>query len=355
MMLFSHTYSARIRDTNLPIKGGYIALDASTYPHVTCSLTTSIRALDLLDPRGRRRVLLTAQAETPSTTQVRNFDLALRSRTVDHRNDTATITLASDEALLSDYRPLTDDASPASMVLLRAIVTYVIHKVIPGAVIAPGSDAVLVLPDADPESLVWRAGVTAMEFLRPLLQAQGMRLLCDETRTWYLRNANLTGFGNLLKIETARTLIDGGDTIDLDTDQWFDAAVTRYEWIDADGTRQERVDAYGPSGYTRCAFFEKATPYPGAGFSEYAVQRAQGRGRSVTATTISDWTVVAEAPVLVTLPRTAPQLGAIDTVRFSLDNDEMTVTARTTSAEGTAWAAGSPGESWSGSDDPWEG
>lgn len=39
-----------------------------------------------------------------------------------------------------------------------------------------------------PESLVWESGVTAWEFLTPLLSAAGLRLFCDELRRWHLVN-----------------------------------------------------------------------------------------------------------------------------------------------------------------------
>src|SRR5690606_9036362 len=47
------------------------------------------------------------------------------------------------------------------------------------------------IPDVErpPEALVWPAGRSGLEFLRPLVQAAGFRLVCDEQRRWTLRDA----------------------------------------------------------------------------------------------------------------------------------------------------------------------
>jgi hypothetical protein len=63
----------------------------------------------------------------------RVFNLGLRTRAVDHVAKTVTLELASDEALLTDYAPLADDASQVSATSLRAVVNHVLGLVIPGA------------------------------------------------------------------------------------------------------------------------------------------------------------------------------------------------------------------------------
>lgn len=73
----------------------------------------------------------------------RTFDLGIRRRTVEFPG-TATLTLATDEALLQDYAVLTDDTTPrASESSLRAVCNYVLNKVIPGKSLnaTPSNDA----------------------------------------------------------------------------------------------------------------------------------------------------------------------------------------------------------------------
>lgn len=182
----------------------------------------------------------------------------------------------------------------------------------------------------DKESLTWRAGQTALDFLHPLVQAAGFRLVCDESRVWTLRDEAYTA-GDTLSVIHGINLIDGTDIIDRDTGLWFDAQVTRYTWNDTDGISREVIDSYALTATpSRVNLLEVNAPYPGPGRSQYAVRRAQGRGREVTVTTVADWRVVAEQTVSITLENAPLQLGEISTVRYDLDTDRMTITTRTT-------------------------
>ena len=181
----------------------------------------------------------------------------------------------------------------------------------------------------DPESLIWKAGQSAIAFLAPLVQRSELRLVCDESRTWTLRSETYTAPGSV-NIRHAVNMIDGSDIISRDSDDHFDAAVTQYRWTDSAGIQRFRVDGYAlTSPHTRLRVFEKDTPWPGPGFSEYAVRRAQGRGREVSATTVADWAVRAEQSVQVVLSGAPIQTGVTQSVNFNLDNDEMTVSTRT--------------------------
>ncbi|MDU0367678.1 hypothetical protein RWH45_10655 [Microbacterium sp. KSW4-17] len=185
------------------------------------------------------------------------------------------------------------------------------------------------LIDRNPESLLWKSGQSALEFLIPLVQSAGLRLVCSETRTWSLRAEDYAASG-ALAIRHGVNMIDAEDRISRDDAEWFDAAVTVYRWTDRNGVSQERRDAYGPTGYSRVRTFERTTPYPGPGFSEYAVRRAQGRGREVTATAVADLRASAEQPITVVLDGAPIQTGKTSSVTFDFDRDEMTVTTRTT-------------------------
>ncbi|MCR2785440.1 MULTISPECIES: hypothetical protein [unclassified Microbacterium] len=184
------------------------------------------------------------------------------------------------------------------------------------------------LVERAPDMLLWRAGVSAMKFLHPILQAQGLRLVCDENRVWTLRDETYEAPGDL-NLRQGIHLIEAEESISRDDDSWFDARVTRYKWTDADGQQQERVDAYALPGYSRVSTVEVNAAYPGPGRSEYAVRRAQGRGREVTVATVSDWTARAEQPLQVVLTDTPAQLGNVQAVTFDLSQDRMRVSART--------------------------
>ena len=181
-----------------------------------------------------------------------------------------------------------------------------------------------------PDALTWAAGVSALDFLRPLVQVSGFRLVCDELRNWTLRAEEYSAPG-ALEVRYGVNLTAGADSISRDSGVWFDAAVTRYTWTDAQGVQRVRTDMYAlNTPHTLLRTFDKETPYPGAGFSEYAVRRAQGRGREVTASAVSDWSAAAEQAVSVVLQDAPTQVGSAQSVTFDLSADEMTVTTRTT-------------------------
>lgn len=177
--------------------------------------------------------------------------------------------------------------------------------------------------------LVWPAGMSALEFLMPIVQAFGLRLVCDEHRVWTLRDENYRAPGGI-SVRYGINMVDGEDTLDRDGG-WFDAAVVRHRWRDQDNNEQERTESFAlHTPYTRCVLFERSTPYPGPGFAEYAVRRAQGRGRDVSMTRVPDWSEQPEQHATLILDGAPVQIGITQTVTFNLGRDEVTVTSRTT-------------------------
>ncbi|MDL9978852.1 hypothetical protein [Microbacterium candidum] len=190
------------------------------------------------------------------------------------------------------------------------------------------ADGLRVGPTAS-EPLVWKPGVSGLEFLSTLVQKAGYRLVCDESRTWTLRDATYTAPGSVT-VAYGVNLIEGDDTLSRDDETWMDAAICRYRWTGAGGASMEAIDAYSLTGsYTSAQTIDISAPYPGPGRAMYAVQRAQGRGREVTATRITDLTANAEQPIEITLDGAPIQTGVAQSVRFDLARDEITVTART--------------------------
>ena len=313
---------------------------------------TDNAALASIDPRRNARVMFTANVITDTYTHVRLFNLALRTREADHKDGSLVLRLASDEALLEDWKAFSEDRRPLDLRhSVRAICNYVLALVIPGARVTPITDADWSFTDTDfdLEALVIKPGQSAMDFLRPLVQAGGLRLVCDELRGWTLRDSSYVTGGSL-PIAEAQNALSGSETINRDDDDWFDAAVTVYTWKDRDGVEQTRTDAFAlRTPYRRARTFEKKTPYPGRGFSSYAVRRAQRRGREGTASTVADWRAHAEMPVVLTLDGMPTQTGKTGRVEFDLDRDEMTVTTRTIDTPATAWLFLPAGEAWSDS------
>ncbi|MEV4738540.1 MULTISPECIES: hypothetical protein [unclassified Microbacterium] len=205
------------------------------------------------------------------------------------------------------------------------------------------------IASATPDALTWRAGKDAMSFLSPLVQAAGLRLVCDEQRVWTLRSEGYDA-GGALEVRHGVNLIDGSERISRDDREWFDAAVVVYTWTDRNGIRQERTDYYALSpSYTLLRRFEFSTPFPGPGFAEYAVRRAQGRGRQVTVKTVADWNAKAEQGITVVLEGAPTQTGETSVVTFDFDTDEVTLTSRTIDTPPGAWVLLAAGQKWTDS------
>lgn len=182
-----------------------------------------------------------------------------------------------------------------------------------------------------PDSLTWRAGVSGMDFLHPLLLVAGLRLVCDEQRRWTLRSEDYRGAGAQswrygVNIETA------DEKLSRDDDAWFDAAVYVYTWTDDAGIEQTRTDSYSltptPTKVIRREL--RDTPYPGPGRAKHIVERAQGKGRTVTVTGIPLWTETTDQALAVTLEGTPIQTGIAATVTYDLGADTVTISSRTT-------------------------
>lgn len=349
-MISEHAYAAEVvgyPDAALRIDGGTIALDAGRSPHVVATSVTchfpNPADITLLDPRTSPRVRIDVVARLGAQLQARTFDLGVRRRPVPIQGGAMSLTLASDEALLMDWAPLADiDLSALDG---RALVNAVLATVISGAALLPGEDFTISLEAAE-EARIWKAGVSAWDFLKPLVQAAGLRLVCDGERQWTLRAEDYLA-GGMLNIQYGVNLRGGEDLIDRDSLAWYDAAIAIYRWTDGAGDRQERVDSYSETGsYTLARVFEFDAPYPGPGFAEYAVRRARGRGREISFTMRADWTATAEQTVFAMLNDTPYQVGAVQSLSFDLSRDQMSGMSRTLEAGAFAYIVGPVGVSY---------
>ena len=124
------------------ITAGSVTLDSGGIPYGTALVTVPLddgTRLDDFDPRLGQRVTLYGD---DGVHPVRTFDLGLRDRTVDYRTKTVDLTLATDEAMLTDYASLVVDTGARShQTSLVGVVNYVLAKI--GASLEPGA------PDSD--------------------------------------------------------------------------------------------------------------------------------------------------------------------------------------------------------------
>ncbi|WP_354595542.1 hypothetical protein [Frigoribacterium sp. PvP054] len=186
--------------------------------------------------------------------------------------------------------------------------------------------------DRDPESLTWSLGQTAWDFLQPILQAVGMRLFCDENRTWWLV-ANDYAVDGVVRISAGDNAYSGSDLMSrtatgpdgapINTDAVF----VHFTWRDkVTGLNREKWDIAAPAGYQRPYIVERPNkPYTGPGTAAYLLSRYKARRRTQNVTAAIDYSVTPGQEVAITLPGMDLQSGYVDAVSWSLTADEMTV------------------------------
>ena len=113
--------------TGVSITDGAVTLDALAVPYGQATVDVPLTAdtdLDDYDPRDDRRIIIHGNDGVATS---RDFDLGLRQRSVDYNAKLVTLTLATDEALLTDYATLVEDPAPRKYEgSVRGVVGYVL-------------------------------------------------------------------------------------------------------------------------------------------------------------------------------------------------------------------------------------
>ncbi|MFD4990770.1 hypothetical protein ACFWH7_19585 [Cellulosimicrobium cellulans] len=253
----------------------------------------------------------------PSTR--RRLNLGVRRRNARYAEGVVDLELASDEALLQDYALAeTTPAQPAGATVRQAA-QMVLARI--GAVLGDGPDDGPIEADAAP----WMPGQTAWDYIVPLVQSAGLRLYCDEHRTWHLVQPLAPTAGGLALSGATMTVLE--DQLSRD-DGWYDAVVITYRWRDTSDVERVRYDVATTENYTKTLALEYDRPYPGPGAAASILARARGRGRIEAATTVSDYSAQPGQAVSVTATGIPIQTGITTRVTWDLTTDEMQVRTR---------------------------
>lgn len=196
------------------------------------------------------------------------------------------------------------------------------------------------------EATVWQPRQTAFDYLSGLLDASGLRLFCDETRTWRITDNDYSVLGSV-RIAQARNLTDGADTISRTNGTFYSGVQITYTYEDRNGVSQTRYDYAGTPGKVLTLNYDKA--YPGPGAAAYILSRATGRGRTFDLTAVSDFTATPGQEIVASLPNTPTQTGYVSAVSYNLSSAEMTVTSRgLLDTPPTAWLFAPDDLTWEG-------
>ncbi|TPW75900.1 hypothetical protein [Schumannella soli] len=184
------------------------------------------------------------------------------------------------------------------------------------------------------ESIKWEPGVSAWDYIKPLLDTYNLKLWCDENRTWHLtrlreyaRPRDTSDFPNYRERAALNLrrddLTELGVTVDRDADDWFDAAALTYTWTTAAGVAQTAYDTFAFEGWSKAYAATINRPFPGKGAAEQLVRRASTRGRVLTVTGLSEYS--AFPGMRLDLP---DDLGTVAAVEFNLSDHTMRVSPR---------------------------
>ncbi|QQD75106.1 hypothetical protein I8920_09515 [Curtobacterium sp. YC1] len=215
---------------------------------------------------------------------------------------------------------------------------------------------------ADEDSLLWTAGTTADEFLRPVVEAAGFRLFQNETGAWLLANADYAVPGDVA-LRAGSNLYEGSETTSVqaeDVDGFplnADSVIVKYSWTDYLGNERSAVDVAAPTGSTRPYVLEKdGTPFPGKGQAAYLLKRLQARTRLIETTGRPDWSARPGMGATVVLPNRPLATGYVEALTFDYATRTMALSTKglvTTPssawsqlAAGVAWSASPVGGSW---------
>lgn len=122
--------SAKVGTTVVRPRELRATLDAGAVLYGTADIVLpllSVSEVEGIDPRtGMRCTFDLGERDAPP----RSFDLGIRSRVVNHKSKEVRLSLATDEALLQDYKPLTDDPGPFDrQSSVRTLCGYVLSKI----------------------------------------------------------------------------------------------------------------------------------------------------------------------------------------------------------------------------------
>lgn len=384
-MISQHIYSMEVLGNGArpKILDGNVTLDELNIPYAQASLKIALPApevLDALDPRAGGRVRLTltqrfGRSERISTlsqditgtladysaafenltgltntygipyndfgmrpSTSRRFNLSVRSVTTNYVEGTVDIDLASDEALLDDMSLVATAPLAPNGISARAAVTMVLESI--GATLTAGPDD----GTLEADSVYWTPGQTAWDYVKPLVDAVGLRLYCDERRRWHLVQPLAPTEGMLNLSDLNSYVLD--DYVSREAD-WYDAVVVAYKWKDSSNVDRVRYDVASQPGYSRVYAVEYDRPWPGDGAAAALLKRVSARGRVDTVTSISNYDAMPGQALSIGLPNENVQTGLVANVEWSLSTDQMTVRSRDLiDTPPNAWALLPTGVAW---------
>lgn len=367
MTISAMSYTATVGGVLVTPLDGRAILDESWSPYGQADLTIALPAdIDALDPRDDARIvvdvvqrfggtfsLATITAGEGSSTAAwtagfpgggplsvwtdrygspynavamtsrrRRFDLGIRRRSVDHATATVSITATTDEARLQDAVNVTLGRQAPPFASIYGVAVLALASI--GA--APRlEDGVLDVNFPDETVCSWDPGVSAWDYVVPLLAATNRRLWCDETGTWWISVPNTTHGAAVAFDET--NAVQLVDDVSRDTD-WYDGVAITWRWRSDAGVEQVAYESAGGPSPSRVLAVTYDRPFPGAGAAESLLARTSQRGRLIEVESVADPELSPRAPLEVDLGADGEHEGFIVRVEWAFNSDRTRVRSR---------------------------
>lgn len=314
--------------------------DWAPFAQIKCELPADTDApLDLLDPRLNCRLSVAAGYAYPNGREevLPLADVGLRERPVRRPDDVVALTAASDEARAQDYRIMHTAAFPRTGVneAVRWLLGFALAPDVP-VLVSDFADGTKAAGLAEIEAGI---GDDVWSILDDVAARAGVRIWCDETRTWRIANrpanAGLTSLeltvgkdGTILKSETRLT-----------REEWFNAAVLRYRWKTVAGVEQVRhgraLVSSGPHAVqtvgAKVYFDEIERPVSQSAADAAAASKLRtltSRGRSLHLTAGAAYWLRPNHTIRVQLPTGAPEKHLVQSVTFRPHTGDMDIVTR---------------------------
>jgi hypothetical protein len=271
----------------------------------------------------------------------REFNLLITERSFDYQRGEMDVTAATDEARLQGDALVATSIYTPTTTSVRSLVQLVLARI--GATLQSGTNDAAV----DIAATAWEPGRSGWEYIAPLLETANLRLWCDEDRRWYLTTPQPISAGALALSPETGTVTRLSDRMTRHGLDWFDAVVILYKWTDEFDLAQTAYDVAGATSPTNVFVETRARPYPGSGAAAGILSRAQGRGRQLEISAVSNYQAQPGQPATVTIPGTDLQTGFVSSVSWDVETAEMAINARgLTDTPVTSWLFAPVGTSW---------
>ncbi|MEN0103327.1 MAG: hypothetical protein AAGC90_10410 [Curtobacterium sp.] len=190
------------------------------------------------------------------------------------------------------------------------------------------------LVERPPDTLLWTSGTSGYDFLKPILDAVGLRLFLREDGQWCLADNGYSVAGQLA-IQYGSNLYEGSELLSLgetDVDGFpmnADAVILNYAWTDSiTGVEKTASDVATTASYKRPFVQEIDAPFPGPGQARYLLTRLQARQYRIESTVRPDWTARPGMTAFISLANRPAQTGYVQALEFDLASGRMAVTTK---------------------------